>query len=86
MRGDNFGIDIFVTLIEQQGFMLKNDYGDEYFDTPFRNNYQIRDDFPKITRQIVGSNSVVKASYSINMSDLSTWLVTDAFLKKEIFP
>lgn len=85
LSGDNFGIDIFVTLLEQQGFAIENDYGDELYTVPFRQTYQIREDFPKVTRQIIGSNAVVKASYSINMSDLGPWIVSDDFANAEIF-
>jgi hypothetical protein len=85
LAGDNFGIDIFVTLLEQQGFALENDYGDEFYTVPFRQTYEIRDDFPKITRHIIGSNAIVKADYSINMSDLNNWMAENNYVEAEIF-
>lgn len=83
--GDNFGVDLFVSLLELQGFAVENDYGDDIFTIPFLNSYDIRADFPKITRKVVGSYAVTKASYSLNMSDLDVWLINQDTVTAEVF-
>lgn len=83
--GDNLGIDIFITLLELQGFQVQNDYGDEVFRTSFVKIYQVREDFPKLTRKLIGSNAVVKANYSINMSELDPWIVDEEYIKARAF-
>ena len=65
LAGDNFGIDIFVSLLELQGFAIENDYGNDFYTIPFINIFDVREDFPKITRKVVGSQSVMKALFSI---------------------
>ena len=81
LAGDNFGIDIFAERLESQGFGLENEFGDELYTTPFRHNYTISDDFPKITRASLGNAAFVKANYSLNMSDLNEWLVSEELVK-----
>jgi len=85
LKGDNFGTDIFVTLLEHIGFSVENEFGDEQFTIPFQNIYQVQKDFPCITKEMVGSSAIIKASYSINMSELTPWMVETDVAKQEIF-
>lgn len=85
LAGDNFGVDVFVDLLERQGFSIDNQYGDEHYNRPFRNTYLVDEDFPKITRGILGSSAIVKGNYSLNMSDLSSWIVKDTIVETRIF-
>jgi hypothetical protein len=85
LGGDNFGIDIFVTLLEQLGFNVENKYGDEYYVLPFENFFQIREDFPALTRSKVPSTAISKANYLLDMSELSSWDVSPDFVAEAVF-
>jgi hypothetical protein len=85
LDGDNFGLDLFATLLEVQGFSLENDYGDDLYAISYLKIYGVANDFPKITRKTIGSNAVLKAQYSINMSELDPWLKDVEFVKSRVF-
>lgn len=85
LSGDNFGVDIFVTLLEQLGFSVDNDYGDDYFVVPFEDFFDVRDGFPSLTRSGVAMAAITKATYSLSIPELAPWSLERQVAEARIF-
>jgi hypothetical protein len=85
LDGDNFGIDIFLTLLDLLGYERGIKDGDSLYTIAYLSFFEIRDDFPTITRRLLGTNAIEKATYTLNINELRNWLVDQSDVKDEVF-
>ena len=83
MSGDNYAIDALLKKMELVGYYHGTTQSSRNYSKVFEHYFEVTENFPRIARSSV-SQSIGKASYSLNTSQLDNWEIGQKELIREL--